>query len=316
MLVVGTLLLFSVVCQAGIRISVLSEVLVIGPQITLGDIAQIEGDDVARIAVLKKIPLGGAPAPGAKTVLNRDQLTTRLVASQTDLSGIAWEPVPEAVAIATGGQVIDGKLLTETASAKLKNSLPTRQNEEIILSLLQDVPDLVAPLGVITYGLAPQSIRFGTPQTIYLQVLADGVLFQKVPIKYEIKRFAAVVTVTEPIAARTILTPESVRLSWMEISRLPAGYLTDASKVVGLVVLRSLPAGSVLFSPHIDRAVLIKRGAAVIILASSDNVVATAPGIALSDGREGNQISVRNTVTKRIVTARVLSKETVEVYMR
>lgn len=315
-LAVVVLLLLPVVCQAGVRVIVLSEVIVTGPQLTLGDIAQIDGDDAARITNLKKIPLGGAPVPGTKTVLSREVLTTRLIASQTDLSGIAWEPVPEAIAIAAGGQVVDGMLLAETAMAKLRNSLPIRQNEEIVISLLQDVPDVVVPLGVITYDLAPQSVRFGTPQTIYLQTVADGVLFRKIPIKCEIKRFATVVTMTEPITTRTMLTPELVRLSWMEVSRLPAGYLTDTSKAVGLVVLRSMPAGSVLYSSHLDRPVLVKRGAVIVILAISDNVVVTAPGVALSDGREGQQISVRNTATKRMVAARVLDKETVEVYTR
>ena len=171
----------------------------------------------------------------------------------------------------------------------------------------------MAPLGILNYEIAGQSVRFGVPQTAYLIVSADGVLFSRMPIKYEIKRFTSVVTATTAIAARETLSPDTVRLSWMEVSRLPAGYLTSLDQTIGLVVKRSLSAGSVISSVHLDKPVLIKRGTTVIISATYGGVEAAAPGIAQNDGRDGQFISVRNTATGRLVTARVIDKGRVAV---
>jgi flagella basal body P-ring formation protein FlgA len=58
---------------------------------------------------------------------------------------------------------------------------------------------------------------------------------------------------------------------------------------------------------------LIKRGTAVIITAAYGGVEATASGIAQNDGRDGQFITVRNTATGRLITARVVDKGRVEV---
>lgn len=279
----------------------------------LGDIALIEGDDASRIAALQQISLGSAPLPGATTLLSRDILTSRLAASLTDFSGVEWGSVPETISIATGGQVISGQVLTDTALAKLKAKLSVRPQEEVSITLLQEIPDLVAPLGVLDYEIAGQSVRFGVPQTAYLTVSTDAVLFSRIPVKYEIKRFSSVVTATAAIAARETLSSDTVRLSWLEVSRLPTGYLTSLDQAVGLVVKRSLPAGSVIYSVHLDKPVLIKRGTAVVITATYGGIEAAAPGIAQNDGRDGQLISVRNTATGRLVTARVIDKGRVAV---
>ncbi|KYZ76352.1 hypothetical protein AXX12_07915 [Anaerosporomusa subterranea] len=312
-LILAALFLLSTICYSAVRVSIKNEALITGPQITLGDIALIEGDDVSQIAALQKITLGSAPLPGATTLLSREILTSRLAASQIGFSGVEWGSVPEMISIAAGGQVLSGQTLADTALAKLKAKLPVRPQEELSISLLKEIPDLVAPLGVLNYEIAGQSVRFGVPQTAYLIVSADGVLFSRMPIKYEIKRFTSVVTATTAIAARETLSPDTVRLSWMEVSRLPAGYLTSLDQTNGLVVKRSLSAGSVIYSAHLDKPVLIKRGTAVIISATYGGVEAAAPGIAQNDGRNGQLISVRNTATGRLVTARVVDKGRVEV---
>jgi flagella basal body P-ring formation protein FlgA len=104
-----------------------------------------------------------------------------------------------------------------------------------------------------------------------------------------------------------------LRLSRLDVSQLPAGYLTSLDQALGLVVKRPLSAGSVIYSSHLDKPVLIKRGTTVIITAAYGGVEATAPGIAQNNGRDGQFISVRNTATGRLITARVVDKERVQV---
>lgn len=312
-LVLATLFLLSTVCYAATKVSITNEAFVTGQYITLGDIAEITGEDIVRIEALKQLRLGSAPAPGAKTILSREILTARLSASQTDFTGIEWGPVPEYITVTSGGQLVSGKSLAETAVATIKKGIPKEPQVEFTVALLQEIPDMVAPMGVIDYRLSGQTNRFGVVQTGYLLLNADGIQVDRIPIKYEIRRFASVLITNENIPARTIVTPDSVRLSRIDTSRLPAGYLQHPNQAVGLVVSRSLPTGSVLYSSYLEKPIIIKRGAAVLIRVNVGGIEATAPGIAQKDGREGQIISVRNSATGRVITARVMGKGWVEV---
>lgn len=314
-LILAALFLLSAVCHAAVRVSVKSEALITGPQITLGDIAVIEGDNASRMAALRQIPLGSAPLPGASAVLTRDVLTARLSASRTDFSGIEWGPVPEAIRINTGGQPVSGQALADTALGLLQSKLPSHPQEDISITLLKLPADLMVPLGSLSYGIEGHSLRFGIPLTLYLTVSADTVLYTRIPIKYELKRFSPVLITSTAITSRQTLAPDLFRLDRLDVSRLPAGYLTSLDQADGLVAARSMPAGTVVYPHHVEKPVLIKRGSSVVITAAYGGVEAVAPGIAQKDGREGQMIPVRNTLTGRVVTAQVVTHDRVEVIL-
>lgn len=312
-LLLAALFLLPSVCYSAIEVSINTDVFVTGQYITLGDIAQISGDDSVRLAVLKQIRLGSAPVPGSKAILSRDIINSRLLASQVDFGDVEWKMTPDFVTIISGGQVISGKTLSEAALTLIRSSLPKEDKAEYSVALLQEVSDIVAPLGIIEYGLLGKPSRLGTLQTAYLAVTADGVQFSKIPIKCEVRRFGPVLTTTQVMAARGAISLDSVRQSWLDTSRLPAGYLQDPAQAVGLVISRSLPIGSIIYSSYLEKPVLIKRGSPVLICVNVDGVEAAAPGIAQTDGREGQIISIRNSATGRVISARVLDKERVEV---
>lgn len=314
-LILAALFLLSAVCYAAVRITIKSEAVITGPQITLGQIAVIEGDETSRITALQQIPLGSAPLPGASALLTRDVLTARLSASQTDFGGLEWNPIPETVRISTGGQLISGQALSDIALAKLRQKLPSRPDEEITVSLLKPIPDLMVPLGDLHYGIVGQSVRFGVPLTAYLTVSTDAVLYTRIPIKYELKRFSSVLVTNTTITARQTLAADLFRLDRLDVSRLSAGYLTNFDQTAGLVAKRSLPAGTVVYPHHLEKPVLIKRGSPVTITVVYGGVEAVAPGVAQKDGHDGQLIPVRNTLTGRLVTARVVAKDRVEVIL-
>jgi flagella basal body P-ring formation protein FlgA len=172
---------------------------------------------------------------------------------------------------------------------------------------------MIAPLGEIDYSLSGQMMRLGVVQTAYLTIAVDGVQYSRIPVKCEIKRFEPVLTAAATISARQKLTADSVRLMRLDTSRLPDDYLRNPAQAVDLMVNRSLAAGSVILASYLDKPVLIKRGTPVKIVAAIGGVEATAAGLAQRDGREGQFISVRNTATGRLLTARVIRAGLVEV---
>lgn len=312
-LVLAALFLLPTICYSALRVTIRNDAFVTGKIITLGDIAEITGDDQARIEMLKQIYLGTAPLPGSKTAISRDNLTARLTGSQVDFSGVEWDTPPEFIAITAGGQVISGQTLLQAAKAKLAARFPASGQLEFSIAILQEIPDMIAPLGEIDYSLSGQMMRLGVVQTAYLTIAVDGVQYSRIPVKCEIKRFEPVLTAAATISARQKLTADSVRLMRLDTSRLPDDYLRNPAQAVDLMVNRSLAAGSVILASYLDKPVLIKRGTPVKIVAAIGGVEATAAGLAQRDGREGQFISVRNTATGRLLTARVIRAGLVEV---
>lgn len=131
----------------------------------------------------------------------------------------------------------------------------------------------------------------------------------------EIKLFRPVVTLANPVSKGTLLDKAQLLMREMDISRFNGNYFTDLDQVQGLQAKRHLRADHPLIASHLEQPVMVKRGDAVLVSANSSGLVVKMPGIALVDGREGEQIRVRNSQSKRVVDARVVGPGQVLVTM-
>ena len=65
----------------------------------------------------------------------------------------------------------------------------------------------------------------------------------------------------------------------------------------------------------VKEPIIIKRGDVVMIIAKAGALSVKSAGVAINDGRLGQQIQVKNKASKRIVVARVISSKQVQVVM-
>lgn len=294
-------------------IAVAAESVVKGPNITLGEIAAISGPDDRRIQYLSRIGLGPAPAPGQRTVLTRELLGVRLQAAQADYSGIVWQVPPE-FQVTTASQLLTGDRLLTAALAGLKEKLAVNTSDDVEITLLDSADDILAPSGTLSFDVqVPSPVRYSTPMSFYLLVQHEGVLYRRIPLKCTIRRFASVAVALRPIKAGEVLTEEKVHLERRDVGRLTAGYITDMEKVLGLETKRSLTAGAVLNASLLNQPVQVKRNSPVTIVGRVAGVEVTAMGVALQDGRNGQVIQVRNLSSQRVIAAKVISADTVQV---
>ena len=92
-----------------------------------------------------------------------------------------------------------------------------------------------------------------------------------------------------------------------------AGYITDSKQPIGFIMKRMTNSGSVLEESMLDKPVILKTGSMIHITAKMGEANVQAQGIALQDGKNGQVIRVRNTVTKKIVSGTVIDADTVQV---
>jgi flagella basal body P-ring formation protein FlgA len=144
-------------------------------------------------------------------------------------------------------------------------------------------------------------------------VRVDGKIERRVVLSAWVDRFEKVVCTVRPLERHAILAAEDLTLERRNISKLPASVLKAVEGVAGTRLKHRLKAGSVVLANTIEEPPLITKGDRVTIIAESPHLVVTAVGIAQDKGSSGDQIRVRNCMSKKEIIARVVDGSTVKV---
>ncbi len=131
--------------------------------------------------------------------------------------------------------------------------------------------------------------------------------------RIQINSYQNVLVLTQPLNRGDIITPQRLTFERKNTSNLNRGYIQDPGQVINKQLVRNLAAGTILTSNHLTEPKLIKRGEKVNIQAKSAYFNIHMSGIALMDGRKGQNIRVRNIKSKRIVQATVITTGLVSV---
>lgn len=150
-----------------------------------------------------------------------------------------------------------------------------------------------------TRATVKATCRQPTPWSLYISADVDGM--------------ALAAVATRSIGRGEQLSEADVVLSEKSISDLPSGYLTEPSAAVGLEARRTFTAGEVFRVSALKPPIVIKKGDAVVVEAGSNSIAVVAPGIALADGKVGQQIRVKNSRSDRTIKAMVVGPGRVEV---
>ena len=83
--------------------------------------------------------------------------------------------------------------------------------------------------------------------------------------------------------------------------------------MLGHVVSRMVQEGAVLSEDLLRQPVVMESGAAVTIVSRYNGIEVRVSGVALTRGRVGQKIRVRNAASRKVMLARVLDASTVEI---
>ncbi|MCW8917921.1 MAG: flagellar basal body P-ring formation chaperone FlgA [Gammaproteobacteria bacterium] len=134
-------------------------------------------------------------------------------------------------------------------------------------------------------------------------------------VQAQIQQFIDVVVASRPLGRNLTLGEGDIALAKTDISRLGGGYYATTQEVSGMVLKRSVTAGTVLTTTMLAPAILIKRGEKVIISAETDSLQVRMEGVALEEGARGDLIEVKNLSSQQVIEAEVLAPGVVRVRM-
>lgn len=152
---------------------------------------------------------------------------------------------------------------------------------------------------------AQQQAQFGGRLNVQVSCPAGNRWMIYVPVELAVYR--PVVVAMMPLARGQNIGAGDVGLKEFNVARVNGQYLTSLDAAVGMAPRRNIGQDSILLADQLDPPLLIKRGDAVMISAEGDAISVKMPGVALTDGRRGEQIRIKNTSSSRVVQARVVA---------
>jgi len=190
------------------------------------------------------------------------------------------------------------------------DNIDTQQDFEITVNTLDNrlkLPKCTLPLE--TYS------RYSTLKagTLSVGVRCRGKQPWSLYNSAKLKIYKSVLVLKESIGRNTLITTDLVTFARKANNKLSRGYFTDFAPLQGAVSVRHLQAGAVLRPAQFISQKLIKKGDKVTIRAKSKSFTIQMSGHALSDGKLGDQIRVKNSRTKKIVEGTIIETGVISV---
>ncbi len=150
---------------------------------------------------------------------------------------------------------------------------------------------------------------------VTVRVSCEGSTPWSVFVPAQVRIFREVVVLKAPLKRNSIVGPSDIAMIEQDVGTLKRGYIVDPQQVIGRKLTRQLPANQVLTPGQLQLAEAVRYGDQVVILANSGGISVRMQGEALSAGTLGQQISVRNLSSQRVIRAQVIGPGQVEVEM-
>ncbi len=129
----------------------------------------------------------------------------------------------------------------------------------------------------------------------------------------QVQLMAEVVVARVPLLRGQTIVIDDLSVVVTDVTRLGQGFYASAEDITGMEPRRSINTGDQIRAQWLVAPKAVKRGERVTIIAKSAQVAVEASGTALSDGRLGDQIRVRNERSERVVKGIVSADKVVTI---
>lgn len=181
------------------------------------------------------------------------------------------------------------------------------------VAFLRATPLRLPPGEITTKASLTAGIRYTGATPVRLQVFINGKLYRSISIYYQIRLYDTVLVAVHDLRVDAAVTASDVRAQEVLVTSDSAKYLKTAADIAGRVPVRNIKADTPLTENFFQQPVAVEAGASVTIVAKYGTISVNAAGIAMQRGRLGETIRVRNVASGKILTAKVVDGQTVEI---
>jgi flagella basal body P-ring formation protein FlgA len=295
-----------------LTITVRPQAFVEGPQITIGDVAEIYSDVPGTVTKVRQIVIGQSPPAGEERNMHGGYIITRLKQYGFYDDDVAVE-VPDKIRITRAFQRLESRDV-EIAVMRAIQQHMTWDPKQTTVHELRGVEAVLLPPGPVEYDVTfPLNSDFLGPTSFTVAFRVAGNVEARQYGTAYIDVTQDVVTTARPIVRNDIIEAADVRLTRMNMARVSQQVYRHAEDVVGKRARRSLQANTVIHTHEVENLPTVQKGDMVLMLAESALLKVSTMGEALESGMRGDTIRIRNTTSNREVRAIIVDKKTVKV---
>ncbi|WP_457624720.1 flagellar basal body P-ring formation chaperone FlgA [Persephonella sp.] len=276
------------------------EVTVEKSRVSLSDIAVIRSDSDSFADYLGNLTVRKGLKPGDSFTITKKQIENLLKKNYVNVSEIlinGEKTVVRRKIIKLGPQEIEKRV-----RVFLKERYPDIKVDEVRFSYREKI--FPAPYRLVL------DERSKTSSYIYLtgRVISGGKIVDRINISVRYRQFADVV-----FAKRDILKGETITIEDVIVRKTEkkAGYITDIKSVIGARAKTNIPSGKPLKVSMVEPDYPVKKRSYVKVIYDRNGIKIEITGIALENGLKGQVIKVKNPSTGKVLSCRVLGKDTV-----
>ncbi|MDX2030110.1 MAG: flagellar basal body P-ring formation chaperone FlgA [Blastocatellia bacterium] len=293
-------------------VRVAAESLAQSDRLTLGDIAEVRASDAAVSERLRGIALGYAPSVGAVREIERGRILLAMAAAGFPAGAVRLEAPPVA-SVRRAGQVIALEKVREAVEratlADLRLGGATAR-----LARLDLPPSIEAPAGPAEVRASAGGVRdLFAPFIVSVEIWQEGRVTRRLGVTAQVEAFAPVVVAARDLPARVPVRREDAALEVRRLTRSAALYLGDPARLRGASLNRPVERGEPITADLLTAEIVVKPGDAVRIVGESNRLQVMAAGEALTAGRIGDRIQVKNNQSKLTLQAIVVDEGLVRV---
>ena len=150
-----------------------------------------------------------------------------------------------------------------------------------------------------------------TPFIVRVMVAGQRVKRITVPVNLEV--WSDVIVSVKPLGRYQPIENDDIRIKRMNLARVPSNAVIRMDEALGRRANRNIAADCILRRDQIETPPIVKRGDIVQIVAQSPILKITVKGMAKQNGGRGERIKVINLRSKKLLYAKVVDDQTVQV---
>jgi flagella basal body P-ring formation protein FlgA len=304
-------LVFPVYGQEGLSAISLSEKsAVVGPQVTLGEVAEITGTNGAMIERVRRLVISRAAPAGERITISQGYIKVVLRREGFSLDDFTFGGVDTTEVLTQSQDFALGDLLPDIKAFVLKEI--NEPAEDIEVKLDGADKKMLLPAGKISSNFRPSfSGKYDGPILLTAELEVDGHLIRVLPLHLTVDIYHPAVVTTKRVEKGEKFTDQNVALVREPSSKIIRGCFRQLSYVLGRTASMPLIPATVVRIDEIFDPPVVLRGNAVQAIVRFGNVELTVDARAIEDGKAGDVIRVENSDSHKVLRAKVLDEKTV-----
>jgi flagella basal body P-ring formation protein FlgA len=293
-----------------LSISLSEKSAVVGPEVTLGEVAQITGTNEAMIERVSRLVISRAAPAGERITISQAYIKVVLRREGFSLEDFTFGGVDKTEILTQSQDFSPGDLLPDIKAFVLKEIDEPAENVEVKLDGVNK--KILLPAGKIKANFRPSfSGKYDGPILLTAELEVDSHLIRVLPLRLTVDIYHPAVVTTKRVEKGEKFTDENIALVREPNSKIMRGCFRQLSYVLGRTASMPLIPETVIRIDEIFDPPVVLRGRTVQAIVRFGNVELSVNARVIEDGKAGDVIRVENSDSHKVLRAKVLDEKTV-----